>query len=243
MNKIFAVLIILILAAGGFYWYTQSGEVLDEAAPIVSQNGNTPQVQEEIDPNKPLLQDSMMENMLPDEPAEEPALPQETQQKIDEMVRKAQMTVMSEEEKRQMEQEALIMMGSDSNDETSENLDMMSEKEMKEKFISRQGLFTEIDLIHKGSGRALIYPETAEGPILRLEDFSVTRGPDLHVYLSRNADVKTADDLGVYHDLGLLKSSKGNQNYQLPSNHEGFKSVVIWCQAFGVLFSSATLYP
>src|SRR5690606_33424221 len=162
--------------------------------------------------------------------------------KIDEMVEKGLMTLMSDEEKRTMDEEAIAMMQS-GEESASAEVTLLSEEALKEQFVTRQGMFTEIDLIHKGSGLALIYPETAEGPILRLENFNVTRGPDLHVYLSRNADVKSTADLGSYHDLGPLKSSKGNQNYQLPSNHEGFKSVVIWCRAFGVLFSSATLQP
>ncbi|MGE3278796.1 MAG: DM13 domain-containing protein [Candidatus Altimarinota bacterium] len=240
MKKLLPVLILLALALGGFYWYTKSGVVLDEAAPVASND--TSSDSQASNNQRQLLQKAGMEKMIPDEPEKEKKLSAETQQKIDEMVKKAQMTVMTSEEKAQMEQEATMMMkGSEVT--SSETMEMMTSEEMAENFISRQGLFTEIDLIHKGSGRALIYPQTAEGPILRLEDFSVTRGPDLHVYLSRNADVKTSADLGTYHDLGLLKSSKGNQNYQLPSNHEGFKSVVIWCQAFGVLFSSATLQP
>ena len=242
MNKFLATLLVLALAVGGFYLYTQSGEVLDEEAPVISEKNTTPEPPA-IDPNKPLLQADKMEKMIPDEPAKEPALPADTQKKVDEMVLKGQMNTMTKEEEMEMEQETVAMMQNGSEPAASAPMEMMEEEKMKEHFISRQGLFNEIDLIHKGSGRALIYPQTAEGPILRLEDFSVTRGPDLHVYLSRNENITSADQLGTYHDLGLLKSSKGNQNYQLPSNHEGFKSVVIWCQAFGVLFSSATLQP
>ncbi|MDP2691583.1 MAG: DM13 domain-containing protein [bacterium] len=189
MNKFFTILIILALAAGGFYLYTQSGEVLDEQAPVISENTSTPETTP--DPNKPLLQGAKINRMIPDEPENDPTLT----------------------------------------------------KEKQENFVSRQGMFNEVDLIHKGSGLALIYPETSEGPILRLENFSVTRGPNLYVYLSRNGNISSSDQLGTYHDLGPLKSSKGNQNYKLPSNHSEFKSVVIWCKAFGVLFSSATLLP
>ena len=157
-----------------------------------------------------------------------------------------------------MMEEAKVLMNSEDPDQAARGEAMMNEaetivetataeitanEELRASSKSRVGYFTKIDPIHQGSGKAVILPNTVDGPILRLEDFSVTRGPDLHVYLSRNANVQSADDLGSYHDLGLLKSSKGNQNYALPSNHTGFKSVVIWCQAFGVLFSSATLVP
>lgn len=241
MYKFFASVILIALFIGAFHYYDRSDVVLNEEAPVITETNTTPKPPK-IDPNKPLLQAEKMKQLIPDEPQPEQELPMETQEKIDEMVEKGLMTLMSDEEKRTMDEEAIAMMQS-GEESASVEVSLLSEETMKEQFVTRQGMFTEIDLIHKGSGLALIYPETAEGPILRLENFNVTRGPDLHVYLSRNADVKSAADLGSYHDLGPLKSSKGNQNYQLPSNHEGFKSVVIWCKAFGVLFSSATLTP
>jgi hypothetical protein len=109
--------------------------------------------------------------------------------------------------------------------------------------VIREGVFTEIDVVHKGSGKAIVYPETTDGPILRLENFVVTRGPDLSVYLSKNTDIKSSSELGESVSLGALKSSQGNQNYKLPANHAEYKSAVIWSQAFGVLFSAATLKP
>lgn len=242
MYKFLASVIIIALFIGAFHYYDRSDVVLNEEAPVIAETNTTPEPPK-IDPNKPLLQPEKMQQLLPDEPQPERELPAETQEKIDEMVEKGLMTLMTDEEKRAMNEEAVSMMADTEVSAPSAEVKMLSEAEMKEKFVSRQGMFTEIDLIHKGSGLALIYPETADGPILRLENFNVTRGPDLYVYLSRNADVKSSADLGSYHDLGPLKSSKGNQNYQLPSNHEGFKSVVIWCKAFGVLFSSATLQP
>jgi polyhydroxyalkanoate synthesis regulator phasin len=241
MYKFFGSIIVIAIFIGAFHYYTQSGEVLDEEAPVISENTSAPETA--IDPNKPLLQADKMNKMIPDEPEKEPELPSDTQKKIDEMVEKGKMTLMTEEEKRAMNEEAVTMMETSEESDSSAEVKMLSQEEMEAQFVSRQGTFNEIDLIHKGSGLALIYPETAEGPILRLQDFNVTRGPDLHVYLSRNENITSSDQLGSYHDLGLLKSSKGNQNYQLPSNHEGFKSVVIWCKAFGVLFSSATLQP
>jgi len=241
MYKFFASVILIALFIGAFHYYDRSDVVLNEEAPVITETNTTPKPPK-IDPNKPLLQAEKMKQLIPDEPQPEQELPMETQEKIDEMVEKGLMTLMSDEEKRTMDEEAIAMMQS-GEESASAEVTLLSEEALKEQFVTRQGMFTEIDLIHKGSGLALIYPETAEGPILRLENFNVTRGPDLHVYLSRNADVKSTADLGSYHDLGPLKSSKGNQNYQLPSNHEGFKSVVIWCRAFGVLFSSATLQP
>jgi hypothetical protein len=74
-------------------------------------------------------------------------------------------------------------------------------------------------------------------PILRLEDFKSTNGPDVHLYLSNN---KQAND---FIDLGRLKANIGNQNYQIPldTDFNKYKYVLIWCQPFSVLFGSAQL--
>lgn len=106
--------------------------------------------------------------------------------------------------------------------------------------VSRKGIFVPIDFIHKGSGVAKIFPDTVEGHLLRLENFQVTNGPDLYVYVSKNTDIEK-QGLGEYISLGALKGSKGNQNYLLPADYENYNTVVIWCQAFSVLFSYAVL--
>ena len=75
--------------------------------------------------------------------------------------------------------------------------------------------------------------------VLRLEDFSVTNGPDLHVVLS-------ADDSGYAQgslDLGRLKATDGSFNYELPDGIDpgAWASVVIWCDPFAVQFAHAPL--
>jgi hypothetical protein len=104
----------------------------------------------------------------------------------------------------------------------------------------KSGSFEEIDFIHKGSGNAL-YMDSDSGPVLKLEDFKVTPGPDLFVYLSKERNIKESKELGEFVSLGKLESSSGDQMYTLPSDYEDYNSVVIWCRAFGVLFSVAEL--
>src|SRR3989338_9806830 len=103
------------------------------------------------------------------------------------------------------------------------------------------GIFGEIDVVHKGSGTAKLL-EVNGKRILRLEDFNVTSGPDLHVYLSESkiptGDIKSLDK---YIDLGLLKGTSGNQNYEIPEPFRGYDTVVIWCQRYGVLFTYAVM--
>jgi hypothetical protein len=78
---------------------------------------------------------------------------------------------------------------------------------------------------------------------LRLEDFSVTNGPDLHVLLAENPSPPDHDSLGMYLDLGSLKGNLGDQNYDIPAGTDinQFKSVVIYCLPFHVVFSTADL--
>lgn len=93
------------------------------------------------------------------------------------------------------------------------------------------------DGIHNAEGLAKILILSTGSPILRLEDFKSTNGPDVHLYLSNN---KQAND---FIDLGRLKANIGNQNYQIPldTDFNKYKYVLIWCQPFSVLFGSAQL--
>jgi len=101
-----------------------------------------------------------------------------------------------------------------------------------------QGKFVDADAIHSGSGTVVI-TKTNNGPALVFkEDFSVTAGPDLFVYLSPNA---AGDPLGEFASLGKLERNQGEQVYSLPENYKDYKSVVIWCRAFGTKFSYANL--
>lgn len=93
------------------------------------------------------------------------------------------------------------------------------------------------DGIHNASGKATVLYLEDGSSVLRLENFRVTNGPDLYVYLSTD---KNASD---YVDLGRLKASSGNQNYELPANVDlsKYDNVIIWCKSFSVYFGGAEL--
>jgi hypothetical protein len=107
------------------------------------------------------------------------------------------------------------------------------------------GVFRDADSVHKGSGNAGLYRLADGSHVLRLENLDVTNGPDLHVFLVRHPGPATSSDVtkGNYVDLGALKGNIGNQNYALAAGTDltGIASVVVWCKAFGVLFSTAPL--
>ncbi len=104
-----------------------------------------------------------------------------------------------------------------------------------------QGTFGEINAFHKGSGTARII-ETAGKRYLRLENFEVTNGPDLYLYLAESTTPGASlESLGRYVSLGPLKGNAGNQTYELSASSLGYNTAVIWCQQFGVLFSYAVM--
>lgn len=109
--------------------------------------------------------------------------------------------------------------------------------------VIASGQFVDADRFHKGQGEATIYEGTSNSYILRLDDFEVTAGPDLKVWLVTEPDIHSAADVkaSTWVSLGPLKGNIGGQNYEIPvdTNPLDYGSVVIWCEAFGVLFSPA----
>ena len=102
------------------------------------------------------------------------------------------------------------------------------------------GEFEDYDDFHKGSGTATVYEFDDGSHVLRLENFEVTNGPDLHVLLVPS---ENPEDMTGSVDLGSLKGNIGDQNYEIPDgiNPSEFGSVIIYCQPFHVVFSVATL--
>jgi len=103
-----------------------------------------------------------------------------------------------------------------------------------------QGNFQGVDSVHQGSGSATVYQQ-GDKSILRLEQFSSTNGPALHVYLVENIAASRSSDFGEVLDLGPLKGNVGDQNYEIPdgTNLTLYKGVMIYCKPFQVVFSVA----
>jgi hypothetical protein len=96
------------------------------------------------------------------------------------------------------------------------------------------GRFRALD--HPGSGRAEVV-RTGGRTIVQLRDFETDAGPDLRLYLS------TDDGASDFVDLGELKGNSGNQRYTVPrgTDVDRFDTVLVWCRAFSVGFTAATL--
>ena len=111
-----------------------------------------------------------------------------------------------------------------------------------------RGDFGVVDAIHRGEGTATVLRLADGRHVLRLgDDFRVTNGPDLYVYLSGAAAPRTSAELhaaGAF-EIAPLKGNVGGQNYELPADLDlaRFRSVVIYCRRFTTVFSTAELGP
>lgn len=110
-----------------------------------------------------------------------------------------------------------------------------------EPHIVLAGEFYGADDFHFGRGTALIIQVEPGIYVLRFEDFSVRNGPDLRVYLSTNPDGYSAND----YEIGPLRATDGSFNYDIPPDVDIsiYRSVIIWCEPFAVLFATAPLFP
>ena len=100
-------------------------------------------------------------------------------------------------------------------------------------------------MAHSGRGTANVYQVQNVGLVLRLEEFEVEDGPDLHVYLTSQETVENTSgvDLPDGLDLGELKGLSGDQAYELPADLDltQYHSIVIWCVPYQVPFIAAPL--
>ena len=93
------------------------------------------------------------------------------------------------------------------------------------------------DGFHNAEGLARVIQVRDGSTILRLENFKSTNGPNVHLYLATDKGASN------FIDLGRLKASNGNQNYNIPHGTDlaKYNMVLIWCKDFSVLFGSAQL--
>jgi Electron transfer DM13 len=90
-----------------------------------------------------------------------------------------------------------------------------------------------VSKVHTGAGSAKIYQD-GNAFTLKFENFSVDNGPDLKVYLAKD---ETKDNIV---NLGGIKTTG---SYDIPATAvvSDYKYVLIYCQQYSVLFSSASL--
>ncbi|MGP4081264.1 DM13 domain-containing protein [Pseudalkalibacillus sp. R45] len=122
-------------------------------------------------------------------------------------------------------------------EKSSGNMGGDEDKEMMDKMMMYSGSFEDADDKHMASGMVKT-ADAEDGLYLRFEDFEVTNGPDLYVYLTKEGQ-NTKEGI----ELGNLKGNKGNQNYKVPEGTDlsMYNKVVIWCKSFDEDFGYAML--
>ena len=114
----------------------------------------------------------------------------------------------------------------------------VADADMADAEVVSQGTFRSGDG-HAVSGRAVLYRLADGSHTVRLEGLDSDNGPDLRVWLV--SDLADKADGSV--DLGALKSTRGDQNYPVPTGADvsGAAGVSVWCRAFSVEFGTAPL--
>jgi len=89
---------------------------------------------------------------------------------------------------------------------------------------------------HDVEGKVILL-QVGDEKIVRFENLKTVNGPDLRIYLSAGLDKND------FIDLGPIRATEGNVNYTIPAGTDTtkYKNVLIWCRAFGVLFSYGQL--
>jgi hypothetical protein len=220
MSKRTAFFVVGLVAVVAIGWYLVSplfvDDVVDEAFPFEAPD--TADIEEMSEAERSELE-AELEAALPDQ-AQVAALSPEEQEAVEEKVIAAAATIMM--------------------DKTMDDEMMAAADEWA---VVAEGQFAGTDSLHQGSGSATIYQQGDER-VLRFENFSVTNGPDLHVYLIEDPAPGLLADVGENAlDLGKLKGNLGDQNYQIPAGVDlsVYKAAIIYCVPFRVVFATASL--
>ena len=115
------------------------------------------------------------------------------------------------------------------------NLKVIMNDGMPSAKIISEGTF--VESAHHVEGKALVIEKTSGSKVLRFENFDTINGPKLNIYLSNSLGN------GDFVDLGGIKATKGNVNYDIPpgTDLEKYDKVLVWRVPFGVLFSYSEL--
>lgn len=110
--------------------------------------------------------------------------------------------------------------------------------------VLRRGSFRSGE--HHTTGRASLLRLADGRTFVRLEDLDTSNGPAVRIWLSA-APASSSDGVvehSAHLDIGGLKANHGNQNYAVPTGSDvaQYRSVVVWCRRFDVVFGSAPLH-
>jgi hypothetical protein len=107
-----------------------------------------------------------------------------------------------------------------------------------------QGKFETVSETRPSAGQALLFRLGTGEYLLRVEEFSVVKGPGLHVYLTGAGAAREADTvLRDFIDLGAIKAQQGDHNYLMPADIDlsDYDGVVVFSPFFREIYATAQL--
>lgn len=96
---------------------------------------------------------------------------------------------------------------------------------------------------HQGSGEAALWRQPDGSLFVRLEEFSVSNGPGLTLYLVPGLDRERPGAGSL--NLGPLRGNRGSQNFGVPAGSvlAGELTILVWCEPFAVPVAGASQHP
>jgi len=103
----------------------------------------------------------------------------------------------------------------------------------------KTGTFTGYD--HSLAGKVTVIKDTTSNIILRLENYTMTEGPDVDVYLSKTSSYSSSNVVKIAHlDIGYSNSTE-NIDIDNSIDLATYKYVIVWCNKYSVLFGYTEL--
>ena len=105
--------------------------------------------------------------------------------------------------------------------------------------VAKMGMF--VSYAHGLDGTASLYVDGDGMRVLRFENFTMSQGPDVHVYVSKANNFSNANVIEV---AKLADGyTKSNVNFKLtsPSYTSDYKYVLVYCVQYNSLFGNAEL--
>ncbi|HEY9045843.1 MAG TPA: DM13 domain-containing protein [Ohtaekwangia sp.] len=94
---------------------------------------------------------------------------------------------------------------------------------------------------HGLAGKVLLYIDTTNVITLRLEQFTMTQGPDVHVYLSKSSNYSAANVLEVTKLTTGFQGSSINFTFHDTRYTAAHVFVLVYCNQYNSLFGYAEL--
>lgn len=94
---------------------------------------------------------------------------------------------------------------------------------------------------HSLAGNVTVIKDTTGNVILRLENYTMTPGPDVDVYLSKTSSYSRSNIIKIDHLIDGYENGTRNIDIANDSDLSTYKYVLVWCVKFDQLFGYAEL--